>query len=73
MVRPSSSLFPTQCDADRAMTNVIELFTHMDLAQLSALVDTEVLSSLGLPPFNDSRHSSLPDVSEGTRSFLASI
>ena len=32
------------------MWNLIELFSNMDLAQLAALVDVELLPSLGIAP-----------------------
>ena len=32
------------------MWNLIELFSNMDLAQLAALVDVELLPSLGITP-----------------------
>ncbi|KAF8902552.1 hypothetical protein CPB84DRAFT_1775662 [Gymnopilus junonius] len=40
---------------DHAMWTLIELFTNMDLAQLAAIVDNELLTSLDILPF-DGRH-----------------
>jgi len=34
------------------MSSLIELFTNMDLAQLSFIVDTEVVHSLNVPPLD---------------------
>jgi hypothetical protein len=42
-------------DTDRAMWNLIELYANMDLAQLSALVDVELLPSLGISPIEISK------------------
>ncbi|KAF9484084.1 hypothetical protein BDN70DRAFT_872980 [Pholiota conissans] len=36
-------------DPNRAMWNLIELFTNMDLAQLAAIIDTNVIPSLEIP------------------------
>ncbi|KDR77057.1 hypothetical protein GALMADRAFT_139084 [Galerina marginata CBS 339.88] len=40
---------------DRSMWNLIELFTNMDLSQLSAIVDKELLPSLEIPPFDGTK------------------
>ncbi|KDR77055.1 hypothetical protein GALMADRAFT_155717 [Galerina marginata CBS 339.88] len=40
---------------DRSMWNLIELFTNMDLAQLSAIIDNELLPSLEIPPFDGTK------------------
>lgn len=37
------------------MWNLIELYANMDLAQLSALVDVELLPSLGISPIEVSK------------------
>jgi hypothetical protein len=37
---------------DRAMWNLIELFTNMDLAQLSALIDIQLIPSLDILPYD---------------------
>ena len=34
------------------MWNLIELFTNMDLAQLSALIDSELIPSLDIAPYD---------------------
>jgi len=34
------------------MWNLIELFTNMDLAQLSALIDVELIPSLDIAPYD---------------------
>lgn len=44
------------------MWNLIELFVNMDLAQLAALVDVELLPSLGISPIEVSK---IGDVSVG--------
>ncbi|CAA7266272.1 unnamed protein product [Cyclocybe aegerita] len=44
---------------DRALWNLIELFTNMDLAQLSLLMDVSVIPSLRIPPFDGTRELSL--------------
>ncbi|KAJ3504703.1 hypothetical protein NLJ89_g7798 [Agrocybe chaxingu] len=44
---------------DRALWNLIELFTNMDLAQLSLLMDASVIPSLRIPPFEGLRELSL--------------
>ncbi|KXN88417.1 hypothetical protein AN958_07323 [Leucoagaricus sp. SymC.cos] len=38
---------------ERALWNLIEVFTNLDLAQLAAIVDNEVLPSLMAPPLAD--------------------
>ncbi|KAF8957517.1 hypothetical protein BDZ97DRAFT_1706876 [Flammula alnicola] len=48
---------------DRAMWNLIELFTNMDLAQLAAIVDKELIPSLDILPFQG--HTSLAEASSG--------
>ncbi|KAF5325531.1 hypothetical protein D9619_009876 [Psilocybe cf. subviscida] len=42
-------------DPARAMWNLIELFTNLDLAQLAALIDSTVLSSLEIAPLHNER------------------
>lgn len=37
---------------DRAMVNLIELFTNLDLATLAWMVDKSVLPSLAISPLN---------------------
>lgn len=44
------------------MWNLIELYANMDLAQLAALVDVELLPSLGISPVEVSK---IGDVSVG--------
>jgi hypothetical protein len=39
-----------QFSSDRAMWNLIELFTNMDLAQLAAIIDKDVIPSLEIAP-----------------------
>ncbi|KIM41364.1 hypothetical protein M413DRAFT_147301 [Hebeloma cylindrosporum] len=48
-------------DPDRAMWNLIELFTNMDLAQLSALIDIELIPSLEILPYDG--RGTLPEAS----------
>ncbi|KAF8153002.1 hypothetical protein B0H34DRAFT_721780 [Crassisporium funariophilum] len=49
---------------DRAMWNLIELFANMDLAQLSAIVDIELLPSLDVTEY-DERHGTVAEASAG--------
>lgn len=49
-------------DPARAMWNLIELFTNLDLAQLAALIDSTVLSSLEIAPLHNER---LPEATAG--------
>lgn len=52
-------------DPARAMWNLIELFTNLDLAQLAALIDSTVLSSLEIAPLNNQH---LPEATAGKNS-----
>jgi hypothetical protein len=51
-----------------AIWNLIELFVNMDLAQLSSIVDNEVLPSLRTKSW-DGTAESLGDLTEGARPF----